>query len=162
MQTLTVVSVLFLLSLTGAVILFKFFKSFAIIKGEKYQAGGAIAGFIILYSVLYGSWYNIEKNKYQDISTQNKELTARLEPLRIAGTVDPYMDNLKIVLAVRETDPVPSGQQGKFRLKAPCVNPEEDDIRLYVITEDGYIPVDIYPDDEITNINIPISSLSKK
>ena len=50
--SLIVIVVLFLLSLAAAVILFAFFKSTAVVQGTRYQAGGAIAGFIIVFVLL--------------------------------------------------------------------------------------------------------------
>lgn len=47
-------------------ILFKFFKSSAIVKNKKYQAGGAIAGFIIIFVVRYASYDNIAKRGYEE------------------------------------------------------------------------------------------------
>lgn len=53
---LVVVTVIFILSLTGAFVLFKFLKSSALIKKAGYQAGGAIAGFLLIYGALYSSF----------------------------------------------------------------------------------------------------------
>lgn len=56
-------SVIFTFSLVGSIVLFRFLKSSATIKKRTYQAGGAIAGFILIYGLLYtsfNSWYKSE------------------------------------------------------------------------------------------------------
>lgn len=50
------VTVIFVLSLGGAIVLFKFLKSSAIIKKTGYQAGGALAGFLLIYGTLFYSF----------------------------------------------------------------------------------------------------------
>lgn len=57
---LVVVSVIFALSLVGAFVLFKFLKSAAIIKRSGYQAGGALAGFLLIFGALYASYSRLE------------------------------------------------------------------------------------------------------
>jgi len=61
------VSIFFVLSLIGAIVLFKYLKSSATIKKSEYQAGGAIAGFILIYGLLYTSYTSIlnSSNAYQ-------------------------------------------------------------------------------------------------
>lgn len=153
MSTLFVISVIFMLSLVGAVVLFKFFRSSAIVKTKSYQAGGAIAGFIIIYATLYGSYYQIEKNEHQNLLDEHKEMQKKLEPKAISGTIQPYEENTKVVLAVREIDP---DKRGKFRLIAPCIDPEVDDVRLFIISERGNFDWAIYSRQEMTGIKIPI------
>ncbi len=154
-STLFVISTIFVLSLLGAVVLFKFFESRAIVKTKKYQAGGAIAGFIILYSILYISYANIEKTGNVEMLRELKILRAKVEPKFISGAIEPYQENTKIVLAVKEID---TDSKGKFRLKAPCIDPEIDDVRLFIMTEKGSFDWAIYSEDEMTDINIPISN----
>lgn len=60
---LITLSVMFTLSLVGSIILFRFLKSSATIKKESYQAGGAIAGFILIYGLLYVSFNSMYKNE---------------------------------------------------------------------------------------------------
>ncbi|MDH3973134.1 MAG: hypothetical protein OEV42_02535 [Deltaproteobacteria bacterium] len=162
MSTLIVTSTFFVLSLVGAVVLFRFFKSAAIVKTKTYQAGGAIAGFIIIYALLYGSYANIEKDgqkklleDYETIKVELQQLRKKLEPKSISGTVEPFRDNIKVVLAVKEID---TDNRGKFRLKAPCIDPEEDDVRLFIMTEEGSFDWAIYSEEEMKDINIPISN----
>jgi hypothetical protein len=51
-----ILSIIFSLSLIAAIVLFKVLKSTAIVKKAGYQAGGALAGFIIIYGSLYQSY----------------------------------------------------------------------------------------------------------
>jgi hypothetical protein len=150
MFTLAIIAGIFLLSLVGAVVLFKFFVSTAIIKGKTYQAGGEIAGFILLYSVLYGSYYKIEEKDYSEY----KAIAEEMAPKPITGRITPYKKHTKVILAVKETDPDSSG---RFRLQASAVDPVNNDVRLYVITEDQFIPYDIYSLAEMKDVEISIS-----
>jgi hypothetical protein len=56
--TLKVVIGLFSASLVGAFVLFGVLKSFAWITEKRYQAGGAIAGFLLIFGVLSTMWWN--------------------------------------------------------------------------------------------------------
>lgn len=56
-----ILTLIFSLSLIAAIVLFKVLKSTAIIKKAGYQAGGALAGFIIIYSTLYYSYSSLCK-----------------------------------------------------------------------------------------------------
>jgi len=58
-QALIVVSVMFFISLIGAYTLFHVLKSFAFVKTAGHKAGGALAGFLILFSLLSGSYYKV-------------------------------------------------------------------------------------------------------
>lgn len=59
---LAAVVLIFLLSLIGAYTLFGLLDSFAFIKQKHHQAGGAIAGFLLIYAALYSSLGNLLKN----------------------------------------------------------------------------------------------------
>ncbi len=48
----SIVAVFFLLSLAGAYVLFKVLKSSAVIERPGYQAGGALAGFLLIFASL--------------------------------------------------------------------------------------------------------------
>jgi len=63
MFILVVVASIFLLSLVGAIILFKFLKSTAFIKSPKYRAGGALAGFLLIYGSLYYSFDRMQSTQ---------------------------------------------------------------------------------------------------
>lgn len=58
-NTLVVLTLIFSLSLIAAIVLFKILKSTALVKKAGYQAGGALAGFIIIYTTLYYSYTSI-------------------------------------------------------------------------------------------------------
>ena len=95
-STVAVVAAVFALSLLGAVVLFHFFKSSALIKQKTYQAGGAVAGFIVIYGLLFASYHQIERlanNKMRadltsiqatltTLETTNASLKKQLESLR--------------------------------------------------------------------------------
>jgi hypothetical protein len=149
-NTLIIITIFFLLSLLGAFILFRFLESAAIIKSKKYQAGGAIAGFIIIFVALGAYYLEVEKSKSEcnKILVHYKELCDQSQETYINGTITPpTQKNVKIVLAVKEADPDSSG---KFRLGAPCINIGEGETKLYVITEDSYSPLGIYSKDDLT------------
>ncbi len=59
MNPLLTIGIIFSLSLVGAIVLFKCLKSSAMIQKASYQAGGAVAGFILIYSMLYYSYSEI-------------------------------------------------------------------------------------------------------
>ena len=126
---LIVVSTLFSLSLLGAFVLFYFLKATAVVKNKRYQAGGALAGFIVLYSALSGSHIYIEENDCQQIIHDYEEMEKYSQNTVIKGQVNPSKD-VELILAVRRTNP---DKSGKFKLTAPCLNFERDDVRLYVV-----------------------------
>ncbi len=115
---LLVIVIFFFLSLIGAYVLFKFLESSAIIKNKKYQAGGAMAGFILIFGILFGAYYKLEANKVQQIE----------------GTIIPYTQFTKIILAVKQTDP---DTNGNFRLSANCIDLDRDDVKIFVLSRDG-------------------------
>jgi hypothetical protein len=58
-ELLVLVGVIFLLSLVGALVLFKVLQSTAIIQRKGYQAGGALAGFLLIFAALYGAYHQL-------------------------------------------------------------------------------------------------------
>jgi len=159
---LLAVGIIFLLSLTGAIVLFKFLKSSALIKNEKYKAGGAIAGFIILFGVIFGSYYELKKNKIADLQNELKKecqksvlLEQKLQASTIDGIITPNIQETKIVLAVEQTD---ADSDGRFRLIAKCIDPQADMIKLYAIYNSGskYKTKGINSKEEMRGINFPI------
>lgn len=139
--SLLVTGVICILSLVGAVVLFKFLKSSALIKNKTYQAGGAIAGFIIIFLTLIAAYNQLEKNSSvhlkEELAKAQLEITSLRESSQqsqINGKIIPYNKYTKIVLAVNQTDPDSTGQ---FRLLANCIDPEKDDVKIYVISENG-------------------------
>lgn len=159
---LVVVPILFALSLLASVILFKFFKSTAVVRSTKYQAGGAIAGFIIVYGILHMSFYKISgyeataEAQKKEIEELNGKVTAYSDYQKardIEGVVDPYSDHTKVVLAVTEAD-LPINK--KFRMSAPCIDLSKGTYTLYVLKEGRSYPYEIFPDENISALRIPI------
>lgn len=67
---LAAVSAIFGLSALGSFLLFRLLESFAFISGSGYEAGGALAGFILLYWVLHRSFCRV-------LQLQEPRLTGR-------------------------------------------------------------------------------------
>ncbi len=156
MSPVAVVSVIFLLSLSGAAVLFKFFESSALVKSRKYKAGGAIAGFIIIYALLYGSFHQIMESEYYKIIDDYKRLR---EVHQVSGRIVPTADFSRIVLAAQVVSP---DMDGRFSLSARCLGGDESNggqARIYVIDQRGVFPkyVDL---DSLENIvvRIPVDS----
>lgn len=121
------VSVFFLLSLIGAYILFKWLESSAVIQTPRYRAGGALAGFVLIYGMLYGSYYKM--------ANQVAEQLAKKQGPVITGTVSPKLEGGKIVLGVVEKWP---DSQGHFKLNAPFnLDLKKDEASVYLISPSG-------------------------
>jgi len=134
-----VIATFFSLSLLGAYVLFKFLDSQALIDDKRYKAGGAIAGFILIYGCLFGAYYKLESNKTQFIE----------------GTITPYTRFTKVVLAVKQTDPDTSGN---FRMSANCIDLDKDDVKVYVFSEDGRpISKNIFNKDDLKGMKISMT-----
>jgi hypothetical protein len=73
-----------LISLLIAFILFKYLKSSAMVKKTGYQAGGAIAGFIIVFSILMASYLKL---KNSEVETKKDLLNNSKIPYTISGRV---------------------------------------------------------------------------
>lgn len=135
---LLVITVIFILSLVGAIVLFKFLKSTAIIKKTEYQASGAIAGFLLIFGMLYGSFYQLS-------SSEPEQWT-------VTGTVKRKGDSVHENIMVRQIPPKPSAltdSSGSFRMYDVKVLMKEGWPALYVESE-GYYPKTI----EISESNI--------
>lgn len=129
---LIVVSAIFALSLFGAYVLFRFLKSTAIIKRTGYQAGGALAGFLLIFGALYASYSQLEKNAMARIA-QPKLWT-------IVGEVNLENDTLNNAeVEVTLLPPSPktlSASGGEFRFDD--VGIENDDLVELQFELDGY------------------------
>ncbi len=73
MHPLVSVSVMFVCSLTAAFVLFKFVKSTAGVQGDDvgfkirgFQAGGAIAGFLLTYGLLHYSFTSLSSQQHEE------------------------------------------------------------------------------------------------
>ena len=58
-EVLIVISVMFVISLGGAFVLFRFLDSHATIQRAGYKAGGALAGFLIILGMLFGTYVKL-------------------------------------------------------------------------------------------------------
>ncbi len=159
MQTILVVGILFLLSLAGAAILFKYFKSSAIIKEKTYQAGGAIAGFILIYGALYAAYDHLDKRGYEDLKRRHEQLQEQhrqlSERVAINGKLDPFRgEPTRIIVALQEVNP-DSG--GRFKLQASCID-RKDGFVLHVLRE-GKKPVHqyVFEGDDTNKVVIAVS-----
>jgi len=140
MPPLTIVAGLFVLSLLSAIVLFKFLQSTALIKNRNYQAGGAVAGFVIVYGVLHAS-YMQAANYTQTIAAQKEMIASQKDTIdklqqftkevTLKGKVTPSEDTL-VQIAAWET--APTDLSGAFSLKAPCL--QGSDAKL-IITHQG-------------------------
>jgi hypothetical protein len=166
---LIVITLLFLLSFTAAVVLFAFFKSTAVIRSTKYQAGGAIAGFMLVYGILYPSYQRVandknlqkledDKSVIKQLEVQNKQLHEQEDkhqqfetPRDISGTVFPNRGRIKVVLAFTDGE---VRTDNKFRLSAPCVDVRNRPYTLYVIGNGVSYPYVIQPDENVSALNI--------
>lgn len=98
------ISVIFLLSLLGAYVLFAILKSTAVIKKAGYQAGGALAGFLLIFIMLFGS--------YRELANQQKIFT-------VNGKVKVIDGNLHRGVMVKQLSPsVLTDASGTFRLES--------------------------------------------
>lgn len=113
-------SVMFTLSLVGSIILFRFLKSSATIKKKSYQAGGAIAGFILIYGLLFASFDSMYKNE--------KSNEWKPEKWKIRGTVLLPDKNVHDGISVKIIPDLPDAQSyvtGEFVLEGVNVIPNQ-------------------------------------
>jgi len=89
-ETLIVLIIVALLSLLAAIVLFKVLKSTALIKKAGYQAGGALAGFIIIYSTLYYSYDSLSDKIHRETVEKDyiKKSELQLSITAMAGIKD--------------------------------------------------------------------------
>lgn len=167
--SLIIIIVLFLLSLTAAVILFAFFKSTAVVTSKRYQAGGAIAGFIIVFGLLHLSFVKVAgyENKIKGLQDTITKKTTKITNLEteitgyqaftkvhdVSGRVDPYSDKTKVALVLSEAD-LPINR--KFRLSAPCLDLKNSRTALYIIQEGRQHLYEIFPDQDLSALDIKL------
>jgi hypothetical protein len=138
------VVILFVLSLTGALVLFRFLKSSALIKGRSYQAGGALAGFVIIYYMVSSFYYKIDTDR-----SKNEELSAEIEQLKkelknldtdiVSGEVEPDKQPVKVRLVFDAVEP---DSEGKFNFQVPHVVLQSPTAALYAITDDDHVIIE--------------------
>jgi len=136
---LMVVAVLFVCSLAAAIVLFAILKSEAIIKKKESQVGGAAAGFLLIYSMLYGSYYQIQK-------LQVAACQALLEDVTVQGSIDP--PEQAVVILGR--DSFPTDSNGRFLIKTKGT-PQS----VYVINHERSVSHTIFPGEDLKDLKIP-------
>jgi len=146
-NTVAVVAIVFGLSLTGAAILFRFFKATALIKQKNYQATGALGGFIIIYGLLFASYYRIEQLKNRDLQQtieilkkQAEQADSKLDLAVVSGVVEPDKGPVKVRLVVDAMEP--DSTQGRFNFQIPRVLLGNAAMALYVVTDDEHVMLD--------------------
>jgi hypothetical protein len=143
MNSALAVAIIFALSLVGAVVLFRFFKSSAIIKKKAYQAGGAVAGFAIIYSLLFASYYEIERQETKRLKHTIADLEVKVKELEIdvvSGVVEPDNQPVKVRLVFDAVEP---DSDGKFKFKVPRILLNSPTLALYAITDDEHVILDM-------------------
>lgn len=166
---LIVAVVLFLLSLLGAYVLFKVLKSAAWIKRPDYQAGGALAGFLLIFATLSMTHYKLSALESDDLEAVKLDLEQRIAELRqdnaelrqaleaqknrddieywtIRGQVvrldkDPH-DNEGISVAVIPHEATRSQFDGNFTLRQVKLLQAERYLRELQFAAEGYYPID--------------------
>ncbi len=133
--SIVVMLVMFLCSLGGAYVLFRLLKSTATIQKKGYRAGGALAGFLLIYGLLYYSYDRMNKS-YEAPS---------VAVWTIKGTVQKSDAANHKGITVRNVPPTPmaiTDARGSFRLEGVRTLGGEDapGVELY-IENNGYYPV---------------------
>jgi hypothetical protein len=143
METQYVIGLFFLLSLVGAVVLFRFFKSMAVIQRKTYQAGGAVAGFVIIFSLLFSAYDWLEKRHNRELNDENKKLQEENKNLRdmfpVKEKVDPYNSVVQIFLSV--ANPRPDFRDGHFSVSVPSFVFEQNrgEVTLLAVVDDDHV-----------------------
>jgi len=159
-QPLTILVSLFGLSLVAAVILFKFLKSTALIKNEKYQAGGAIAGFIIVYGMLHGSFTQLSgysetiranQQTIGDQKTRLDQLSKFTQESTLSGSVTPNRPDTLVLISAWENA---ADLGGEFSLKAPCLA-GNDFVKLIIMQEGRFFTKLIKSGESRIDIKLP-------
>lgn len=136
-----IVIAFFSCSLLASYVLFRLLKSTARVGKSSWQAGGALAGFVIVFLSMQGTYKSIsdiESTKARLTSTEADLQSAKqqLAAKTIAGKIQPNLVETKVVLAVAATDP---DGNGLFRFDGRCLDPVTDDLRLYFIREGRHV-----------------------
>jgi hypothetical protein len=144
---LEVVAVLFACSLVAAFILFYILKSTAKIEKKEYQVGGAAAGFLLIYSALYGSYHQLQNASLTACRASLSEQAGLLEDVTVEGRIDPPIKEAAVILG---RDSTTADDSGRFLVKTKGT-PQS----VQVITEGKHMSHIIFPGDDIKAIKIP-------
>lgn len=140
-SVLFAVSVIFALSLIGAYVLFKLLKSTAIVKKAGYQAGGALAGFLIIFGTLFYAYNTSIKAKQE----------TKLDWWTVTGQVKKADSKIHQGIIVQQLRPSTlTGPSGTFRLEPVRVSGNEG-LPEIQIEGAGFFPVTIQLNKEVEN-----------
>lgn len=161
--TLKVVIGLFCASLFGAFVLFRFLQSTALITEKRYQAGGAIAGFILIFSVLSSLWWSAtwkladDQRKIEEaraLQVQAAEWSVDGE-VREEGVAIPYQ------ISVAQAPAATVDRGGHFTLIGARTFKNRYP-RLYIQGDDAHIPATLEITEEIARIDHGSSEITLK
>lgn len=130
-----------LISLMIAFILFKYLKSSAMVKKTGYQAGGAIAGFIIVFSILMGSYIKL---KNSEVETKKDLISNSKIPYTISGRVlkmdNDNNDGVRVTLYPPASKAIsdPTGRFSIEGIRLSQVDIDSMDIIRLAVDVDGY------------------------
>ncbi len=151
-QLIILLVVLFVISLSGAVVLFKYLKSSAVIRKSSYQAGGAIAGFLLIFSLFSGIFYSWLKFQAEDKPKGYEEWTLK-------GVVKKKGSQIHDGIIAKFQPPSPhtmSDANGEFRLDDILVIPGKEKERNPEIQLrcQGYFPksIELYDTSKVERI----------
>lgn len=138
-----IVGIIFVLSLGGAIVLFRFLKSSAMIRKAGYQAGGALAGFLLIYGTLYYSSANL-----------SDRLNAGELTWTVVGVVQKAGARIHDGVSIKQIPPTPQAVTdigGNFRL--PDLRTPKDQLPELQIESDGYLPRPVRITPENANVD---------
>ncbi len=162
--TLKVVIGLFCASLLGAFVLFRVLQSTALITEKRYQAGGAIAGFMLIFMVLSSLWWNATWKLAEDQRKieEARALQAQAAEWSIDGEVreeGPSVPYHQISVTQAPASTVDQG--GHFTLTGARTFRNRYP-RLYVQGDDTHIPATLEITEEIARIDRGSSEITLK
>jgi hypothetical protein len=169
-MALLVITTLFGLSLLAAWILFKFLQSSASVSKPEYQLGGAVAGFVVILSLLSLTYIQVDSKRHEEQLTQ---LTASLAEAQnhaadgnaclarertenvFSGTVSPSLEGANVVLVLGVTQ---LQSDGRFLIKSNRVA-AADNPSIYVIGATSHAPyTQLMDHDDPRNLRISASA----
>ena len=165
----------FILSLIGAYVLFKILKSRATIKEPTKQIGGAMAGFVILFGLLTGSYYflrgSVPTSEYQkrieEYERQIREIKENWQPQvwTVSGYIIKENSTADEQINVNYFPPSPGINfypvQGRFHLYNVKIC-KADQWPTVQFTCEGYYPEDYQISPENAEINEKEKSIKLK
>ncbi len=136
MPEVFIVAVFFLLSLVGAYVLFKILESSAVVKRPGYQAGGALAGFLLIFGTLAVTHQNLALGETDDQWTIEGTVVRR-------GVPEDRHFGISVSVIPRQT--ASSNHDGSFTLDN--IKPARaEQARKLQFSSEGYFPYDLTVD----------------